>query len=42
MSQLLSTQFNLTLGNLIVARVRASNIKGFGPYSATNTVGALV
>lgn len=42
MSSLTVDPFNLVLGNLVVAMVRASNEKGTGQYSGTNTVGALI
>lgn len=42
MTQLMSSTFNLTLGDLIVARVKASNVKGFGPYSPVNIIGAVI
>lgn len=41
MSTLRST-FGLTQGQLVVSRVRALNIIGYGDYSETNTAGALV
>ena len=40
MSSLTIDPFNLVLGDLVVAMVRASNEKGTGQYSGTNTVGA--
>lgn len=42
MSTLTGPTFNLTLGNLVVVMVCASNEKGTGQYSGTNKVGALV
>ena len=42
MSTLTGPTFNLTLGNLVVVMVCASNEKGAGQYSGTNKVGALV
>jgi hypothetical protein len=38
----LRTDFGLTQGQLIVIRVRASNIIGYGDYSETNTDGAVI
>jgi hypothetical protein len=42
MSTLTVTPFNLVLGDLVVAMVRASNEKGTGQYSGTNKEGALI
>lgn len=42
MSTLTGNDFELVLGNLVVAKVRASNEKGAGLFSPTNIVGALV
>lgn len=38
----LRTDFNLAQGQLVVVRVRAQNIIGYGDYSETNTQGALI
>ncbi len=42
MSTLSASPFNLVLGDLVVAMVRASNEKGTGQYSGTNNAGALI
>ena len=41
MGILTMSPFNLTLGDMIVARVSATNEKGEGEYSDSNSVGAL-
>lgn len=38
----LRTDFALTQGQLVVMRVRAANIIGYGEYSETNTAGAII
>lgn len=42
MSTLSSSTFNLGLGDLVVAMIRATNEKGTGQFSGTNTIGALI
>jgi len=42
MSTLTSSPFNLALGDLVVAMIRATNEKGTGQFSGTNSVGALI
>lgn len=42
MITLTQTPFNLVLGNLVVAMISASNEKGTGQFSGTNTAGALI
>ena len=41
-SVLRAAPFSLLLQNLVVARVRAINMLGAGPFSEANTVGALI
>jgi hypothetical protein len=38
----LRADFGLTQGMLVVARVKASNVIGYGDYSEINTNGAIV
>lgn len=42
MSSLSNSPYSLILGDLVVAMVRASNEKGPGQFSGSNTVGALI
>lgn len=42
METLSGSDFNLVLGDLIVATVKATNEKGSGSFSTTNIIGALI
>ena len=42
MSTLTSSEFGFELGDLVVVKIRARNEKGWGIYSPTNLLGALV
>lgn len=42
MSELIGTDYNLVRGSLVVARVQAYNLNGFGVLSTPNSVGATV
>lgn len=42
MSTLTGANFNLVLGDLVVAQVLATNIKGSGIFSVPNIVGGLI
>jgi hypothetical protein len=42
METLTGSEFNLVLGDLVVATVKATNEKGSGSFSTTNIIGALI
>jgi len=42
MSELTGSTFNLPYNRVITAKVQAKNLKGWGTFSSSNTIGAQV